>query len=197
MGGMSTRKVDDLVQALGMTGISKSQVSSLCQEIDERVDSFMTRPIEGEWPYLWLDATYLKVLKGGRVVSVAAIIACGVNQEGRREILGLGLGESEAQMFWVDFLRSLRQRGLTGLKRVITDAHEGLKGAISQVFTATWQRCRVHFMRNLAVTVPKTQQAMVTTLVRQVFMQSDAESASKAWRRVADELQERFPKAAI
>ena len=197
IGGMSTRKVDDLVQALGMTGISKSQVSSLCQEIDERVDSFLTRPIEGEWPYLWLDATYLKVRKGGRVVSVAAIIACGVNQEGRREILGLGLGESEAQMFWVDFLRSLRQRGLTGLKLVITDAHEGLKGAISQVFTATWQRCRVHFMRNLAVTVPKTQQAMVTTLVRQVFVQPDAESASKAWRRVADELRERFPKAAL
>ena len=140
IGGMSTRKVDDLVQALGMTGISKSQVSALCQDIDARVDSFLNRPIEGEWPYLWLDATYLNVRKGGRVVSVAAIIACGVNQDGRREILGLGLGDSEAQVFWVEFLRSLRQRGLTGVQLVISDAHEGLKAAIRQVVTASWQR---------------------------------------------------------
>lgn len=196
IGGMSTRKVDDLVQALGMTGISKSQVSALCQDIDDRVGSFLSRPIEGEWPYLWLDATYLKVRRGGRVVSVAAIIACGVNQDGRREILGLGLGESEAQVFWVEFLRSLRQRGLSGVQLVISDAHEGLKAAIAQVFPASWQRCRVHFMRNLLATVPKTHQAMVGTLVRQVFVQTDAASAREAWRRVADELRERFPKAA-
>lgn len=196
IGGMSTRKVDDLVQALGMTGISKSQVSALCRDIDERVDSFLNRPLEGEWPYLWLDATYLKVRQGGRVVSIAAIIACGVNQDGRREILGLGLGESEAQVFWVEFLRSLRQRGLSGVQLVISDAHEGLKAAIAQVFSASWQRCRVHFMRNLLATVPKAHQAMVGTLVRQVFVQPDVASAQEAWRRVADELRTRFPKAA-
>ena len=196
IGGVSTRKVDDLVQALGMTGISKSQVSALCRDIDERVDSFLNRPLEGEWPYLWLDATYLKVRQCGRVVSVAAIIACGVNQDGRREILGLGLGESEAQVFWVEFLRSLRQRGLSGVQLVISDAHEGLKAAIAQVFSASWQRCRVHFMRNLLATVPKAHQAMVGTLVRQVFVQPDVASAQEAWRRVADELRTRFPKAA-
>jgi len=196
IGGLSTRKVDDLVQALGMTGTSKSQVSALCRDIDERVDSFLSRPLGGEWPYLWLDATYLKVRKGGWVVSVAAIIACGVNQDGRREILGLGLGESEAQVFWVEFLRSLRQRGLSGVQLVISDAHEGLKAAIDQVFSASWQRCRVHFLRNLLACVPKTSQSLVGTLVRQVFVQPNAESAQKAWRQVADQLRPRFPKAA-
>ncbi|CAI8889616.1 transposase [Methylocaldum szegediense] len=120
IGGLSTRKVDDLVQALGMTGISKSQVSALCRDIDERVDSFLNRSIEGDWPYLWLDATYLKVRKGGCVVSVAAIMAVGVNAEGRREILGIGLGDSEAQVFWTEFLRSLRRRGLAGVQLVIS-----------------------------------------------------------------------------
>ena len=196
IGGMSTRKVDGLVQALGMTGISKSQVSALCRDIDERVKSFLERPLEGEWPYLWLDATYLKVRKGGRVVSVAAIIASGVNQDGRREILGLGLGDSEAQVFWVDFLRRLRQRGLSGVQLIISDAHEGLKAAISQVFTASWQRCRVHFLRNLLACVPKTSQSLVGTLVRQIFVQPDAASAQVAWRQVADQLRPRFPKAA-
>jgi putative transposase len=194
--GVSTRKVDDLVQALGMTGISKSQVSELCKGIDERVESFLNRPIEGEWPYLWLDATYLKVRKGGRVVSVATIVACAVNQDGRREILGLGIGESEAKEFWIEFLRSLRQRGLTGVKLVISDAHEGLKAAISQVFSATWQRCRVHFMRNVLVCVPKSHQALVGTLIRQVFVQPDAQSAHDAWRQVADKLRPKFGKAA-
>ena len=196
IGGMSTRKVDELVQALGMTGISKSQVSMLCQDIDERVESFLERPLEGEWPYLWLDATYLKARKGGRVVSVAARIASGVNQDGRREILGLGLGDSEAQVFWVDFLRRLRQRGLTGVQLIISDAHEGLKAAIGQVFTASWQRCRVHFLRNLLACVPKTSQSLVGTLVRQVFVQPDAKTAQTAWRQVADQLRPRFPKAA-
>jgi putative transposase len=196
IGGMSTRKVDDLVQALGMAGISKSQVSALCQDIDERVESFLSRPLEGEWPYLWLDATYLKVRKGGCVVSVAAIIAMGVNAEGRREILGLGLGDSEAQVFWAEFLRSLRRRGLSGVQLVISDAHEGLKAAIGQVFSASWQRCRVHFMRNLLACVPKASQSLVGTLVRQVFVQPDAESAQRAWRQVADQLRPRFPKAA-
>lgn len=196
IGGVSTRKVDDLVQALGMTGISKSQVSELCREIDERVHSFLARPIEGEWPYLWLDATYLKVRQAGRVVSVAAIIACAVNSDGRREILGLGIGESEAKEFWLTFLRGLRQRGLTGVKLVISDAHEGLKAAIAQVFSASWQRCRVHFMRNLLACVPKVSQAMVSALIRQVFVQPDQASAHQTWRQVADQLRVRFPKAA-
>jgi len=143
--GVSTRKVDDLVQAMGMSGISKSQVSKLCQDIDERVNSFLDRRIEGDWPYLWLDATYLKVRENGRIVSIAAIIATGVNAEGKREILGLGLGPSEAAVFWLDFLRSLEKRGLKGVKLVISDAHEGLKAAIAQVFKASWQRCRVHY----------------------------------------------------
>jgi transposase-like protein len=194
--GVSTRKVDELVQAMGMTGISKSQVSVLCQEIDGRVGSFLNRPIEGDWPYLWLDATYLKVRQAGRVVSVAAIIACAVNSDGRREILGLGVGESEAREFWLTFLRGLRQRGLSGVRLVISDAHEGLKAAIAQVFSATWQRCRVHFMRNLLVRVPKVSQAMVSALIRQVFVQADEDGAHRTWRQVADQIRQRFPKAA-
>ena len=146
--GVSTRAVDDLVKAMGMTGISKSQVSRLCKDIDARVKAFLERPIEGDWPFIWLDATYLKARQHGRIVSVAAIVAVGANTEGRREILGLSIGPSEAETFWSDFLRSLNRRGLTGVKLVISDAHEGLKAAAGKVLGATWQRCRVHFMRN-------------------------------------------------
>jgi putative transposase len=124
--GVSTRRVDDLVQAMGLTGISKSQVSKLCKEIDERVRAFLDRPLEGEWPYLWLDATYLKVREGGRIVSVAAIIAVAANTDGRREIIGLGIGPSEAETFWSTFLKSLVKRGLRGVKLVVSDAHDGL-----------------------------------------------------------------------
>ena len=145
-----------------MTGISKSQVSALCQDIDTRVLSFLERPLDGDWPYLWLDATYIKVRQDGRIVSIAAIIPTGVNQDGRREILGLGLGQSEAATFWIEFLRSLARRGLKGVKLVISDAHEGLKAAIAQVLSATWQRCRVHFMRSLLCHVPKDQQSVVS-----------------------------------
>jgi transposase-like protein len=134
---MSTRKVDDLVQALGMTGISKSQVSELCGALDKRVKDFLDRPLTEAYRYVWLDATYLKTRQGGRVVSVAAIIATGVNADGRREGLGLGLGPSEAREFWVEFLRSLVRRGLRGVQLVISDAHEGLKAAIAQVLNAT------------------------------------------------------------
>jgi transposase-like protein len=194
--GVSTRKVDDLVQAMGMSGISKSQVSALCKEIDGRVQGFLERPITGEWPYLWLDATYLKVREGGRIVSVAAIIAMGVNQDGRREILGLGLGPSEAVTFWLAFLRGLQQRGLAGVRLVISDAHEGLKAAIAQVFKATWQRCRVHFMRNCLAHVPKGQHSMVAAAIRSVFAQEDRHAAGEAWRHVADQLRPRWPKLA-
>src|SRR4051795_3388045 len=132
---------------MGLAGISKSQVSKLCKDIDERVNAFLERPIEGEWRYLWLDAPYLKVRDGGRIVSVAAIIAMAVNTDGRREIIGLGIGPSEAEPFWSAFLKGLVKRGLKGVKLVISDAHEGLRLAITRVLGATWQRCRVHTIR--------------------------------------------------
>ena len=196
IGGVSTRRVDELVQAMGLAGISKSQVSKLCKDIDERVNAFLERPIEGQWPYLWLDATYLKVRDGGRIVSVAAIIAVAVNTEGRREIVGLGIGPSEAEPFWSGFLKSLVKRGLKGVKLVISDAHEGLRLAITRVLGATWQRCRVHWMRNALAHVPKGQHTMVAAAIRQAFLQPDAAAAHQTWRHVADQLRPRWPKLA-
>jgi transposase-like protein len=146
--GISTRSVDELVKALGMAGISKSQVSRLCQEIDERVRTFLERPIEGDWPYLWIDATYVKVREAGRIVSVAVTIAVAVNTDRRREVLGMAIGASEAETFWVEFLRRLKRRGLAGVKLVISDAHEGIKAAVARVFRATWQRCRGGLLKN-------------------------------------------------
>ena len=146
--GVSTRSVDELVKAMGMSGISKSQVSRLCAEIDERVSAFLERPIEGRWPSLWLDATYVKVRRAGRIVSAAVIVAVGTNTEGRREVLGLAVGPSEAEPFWTDFLRSLARRGLRGVKLVFSDAHQGLKAAVAKVLGATWQRCRVGLLKN-------------------------------------------------
>ncbi len=196
IGGVSTRRVDDLVQAMGLSGISKSTVSKLCKDIDERVNGFLERPLEGEWPYLWLDATYLKVREGGRIVSVAAIIAVAVNTEGKREIVGLGLGPSEAETFWSAFLKGLLRRGLRGVKLVISDAHEGLKHAIGKVLGATWQRCRVHWMRNALAHVPKSQHSMVAAALRQAFLQADQDAARQAWRQLADQLRPRWPKLA-
>ena len=178
--GISTRSVDDLVKAMGMTGISKSQVSRLCAEIDERVKSFLGRPIEGDWPYLWIDATYVKVREGGRIVSVAVIIAIGANTQGRREVLGMKVGASEAEPFWTEFLRSLTRRGLRSVKLVISDAHEGLKAAARKVISATWQRCRVHFMRNLLVHAPKGQRGVVSALVRTIFAQTSEKAARRS-----------------
>src|SRR6201988_489815 len=192
--GVSTRSVDDLVRAMGMTGISKSQVSRLCTEIDERVHAFLSRPIEGAWPYLWIDATYVKVRQAGRIVSVAVIIAVAVNTDGRREVLGLEVGPSEAEPFWTAFLRSLTRRGLRGVKLVISDSHEGLKKAAAKVLAATWQRCRVHFMRNALAHVGTKQRAMVAAAIRTAFTQETREAAHKEWRAVADRLRERFPK---
>ena len=145
--GISICSVDDLVKAMGMSGISKSQVSRLCEEIDDKVKAFLTRPLEGDWLYLWIDATYLKVRRGGRTASVAVIIAISVNTDGRREVLGLEIGTSEAEPFWTEFLRSLRARGLGGVKLVISDAHKGIKAAVSKVLSATWQRCRVGLLK--------------------------------------------------
>ena len=186
--GVSTRSVDDLVKALGMDGISKSQVSRLCGEIDERVQTFLGRPIEGDWPYIWLDATYVKVRRDHHIVSVAVIIAVGVNGDGRREVLGMTIGASEAEPFWVEFLRGLTRRGLRGVKLVVSDAHEGLKAAITKILGATWQRCRVHFMRNAMAHAGKTQRRIVSAWVGTAFAQNDAEAARKQWRHVADEL---------
>jgi putative transposase len=146
--GVSTRSVDDLIKAMGGTGVSKSQVSRLCEEIDERVNAFLDRPLEGEWSYVWLDATYVKVRRNNRIVSVAVIVAVGVNGDGRREVLGMDIGPSEAETFWTEFLRKLRRRGLRGVKLVVSDAHEGIKAAVAKLMSATWQRCRVHTMRN-------------------------------------------------
>jgi putative transposase len=194
--GVSTRSVDDLVKALGMTGISKSQVSRLCTEIDERVGAFLGRPIEGDWPYLWIDATYVKVRQAGSIVSVAVIIAVAVNTDGVREVLGMAVGPSEAEPFWTDFLRSLTRRGLRGVKLVISDAHEGLKAAAAKVLKSTWQRCRVHFIRNALAYASKGQRQVVLALINTVFAQEGAEAASAQWRVVADQLRAKFPKLA-
>jgi len=194
--GISTRSVDDLVKAMGMEGVSKSQVSRLCGEIDERVQAFLTRPLEGDWPYVWLDATYIKVRRDHRIVSAAVIVAVGVNSDGRREVLGMTTGHSEAEPFWVEFLRSLARRGLRGVKLVISDAHEGLKAAITKVLSATWQRCRVHFMRNALSYAGKTQKRVVSAWVGTAFAQDDAAAARKQWRDVADQMRPRLPKLA-
>jgi len=194
--GISTRSVDELVKALGMTGISKSQASRLCEEIDERVNAFLERPLEGDWPYLWIDATYVKVRQGGRIVSMATIIAVAVNTEGRREVLGMATGPSEAEPFWTAFLRGLTRRGLRGVKLVISDAHEGLKAAIAKVLKASWQRCRVHFLRNALAYANKGQRQMVFALINTIFAQETADAAHGQWRIVTDQLREKLPKLA-
>src|SRR5579859_5132819 len=195
--GISTRSVDDLVKAMGMTGISKSQVSRLCEEIDARVKTFLDRPIEGDWPYLWIDATYVKVRQAGRIVSVAVIIAVAVNSDGVREVLGMAIGPSEAEPFWSAFLRSLTRRGLRGVKLVISDAHEGLKAAAAKVLKATWQRCKVHFLRNALAHAGKGQRQMVLAMINTVFAQETPEAAHAQWRTVADQLRVKFPKLAV
>ena len=192
--GISTRSVDDLVKAMGMSGISKSQVSRLCEEIDVRVKAFLDRPIEGDWPYVWLDATYIKVRRAGRSVSVAVIIAVGVNSDGRREVLGMTIGHSEAEVFWTEFLRSLARRGLRGVKLVISDAHEGIKASVAKVLSATWQRCRVHFMRNALAHAGKSGRRVVSAFIATAFAQDTPETAKSQWRSVADQLRSSVPK---
>lgn len=194
--GVSTRSVDELVKAMGMSGISKSQVSRLCADIDERVNAFLNRPIEGDWPYLWIDATYMKVREAGRIVSVAVIIAVGVNTDGVREVLGMAVGPSEAEPFWTSFLRSLTRRGLRGVKLVIADSHEGLKAAAAKVLKATWQRCKVHFLRNALAHAGKGQRQMVLAMINTVFAQETLDAAIAQWRVVADQLRSKFPKLA-
>jgi putative transposase len=194
--GVSTRSVDELVKAMGMTGISKSQVSRLCEEIDGKIDAFLNRPLEGDWPYLWLDATYVKARENGRIVSTAVIVAVAVNNDGRREVLGLAIGASEAETFWTEFLRSLARRGLRGVKLVVSDAHEGLKAAVAKVLHASWQRCRVHFMRNVLAHAGKSGRRVVSAFIATAFAQDDAAAARAQWRQVADQLRPKVPKLA-
>jgi len=194
--GISTRSVDDLVKAMGMSGISKSQVSRLCEEIDGKVTAFLERPIEGDWPYLWIDATYVKVRQAGRIVSVAVIVAVAVNSDGRREVLGMDIGPSEAEPFWTDFLRKLTRRGLRGVKLVISDAHEGIKAAVAKVLHATWQRCRVHFMRNALAHASRQGRRVAAAFIATAFAQDDAEAARLQWRKVADQLRPKVQKLA-
>jgi transposase-like protein len=196
--GVSTRRVDDLIKALGCDGISKSQVSRICEELDEVVHGFLGRPLDGSpYPYLWLDALTQKVREGGRIVNVSVVVATAVNAEGKREIVGVDVGTSEDGAFWLAFLRSLVARGLRGVQLVTSDAHQGLRDVIATVFAgAAWQRCRTHFMTNLLTRVPKRAQTAVATVVRTIYQQPSAEEARLQHRRVVSQLQERFPEAA-
>ena len=197
--GVSTRRVDELAQTLGLNGISKSQVSLLCQELDTEVERFRTRPLsEASYPYVWLDATYVKARANGRVAGQAVVIAIGLNAAtGQREVLGLDVGPSEDGAFWLAFLRGLVARGLSGVQLVVSDAHEGLKGAIGAVLVgASWQRCRVHFVRNALALVPKSAAQLVAATIRTVFAQPEPEMARQTWRQVADGFRARYPKLA-
>jgi putative transposase len=195
--GISTRRVDEVVQALGMQGISKSQVSRLCQDLDQEVEQFRQRRLEGQHPYLWLDATFVKVRQQGKVVSMAVVIAISVRETGEREVIGLDVGPSEDGAFWLQFLRSLVARGLAGVQLVMSDAHGGLKQAIAAVLhQASWQRCRVHWLRNALALVPKSAQQMVAATIRTVFMQPDTVTAHDQWRKVTLTFLERYPRLA-
>jgi putative transposase len=197
--GTSTRKVDDLVRALGCdSGVSKSTVSRICGEIDEQVAVFRDRRLDHtRFPYVYLDATYVKARKDHRIVSRAVVVATGVAADGNREVLGVDIGDSEDEVFWTVFLRGLRDRGLGGVKLVISDAHAGLTAGIVRVLQgAGWQRCKVHLMRNLLAHVPKAHKEMVAATVRTIFAQPDPVATRAHLRTVADTLAPRFPKVA-
>ena len=196
--GVSTRRVDDLIQALGCDGISSSQVSRICEQLDEVVESFLGRSLDGgPYPYVWLDGLTQKVREGGRIVNVCVVVATGVNAEGQREILGLDVGTSEDGAFWLAFLRSLTARGLSGVELVTSDAHQGLKNAIAAVFAGTgWQRCRTHFMANLLTRVPKRAQPGVATMVRTIYQQLSPAEVHGQLGRVVGQLREPFPQVA-
>ena len=195
--GVSTRKVDKLLESLGLTGIDKSEVSRICKALDEPVAAFRGRSLTGEYPYLWLDATYLKVRQNHHIVSMAAVVAIGVRETGEREVLGFAVGASEEHAFWLEFLRSLLARGLRGVRLVTSDAHEGLRAALGQVLSgATWQRCRVHFMRNILAHVARSNRSMVAAALRTVFAQPDRAAAGKQLEVVAENMVGHWPKAA-
>jgi putative transposase len=194
--GVSTRSVDELVKALGGSGISKSEVSRLCAEVEGRVREFLDRSLEGVFPYVWLDATYIKVRDGSRIVSKAAVMAIGLNEEGRREVLGMRLGHAETEEFWTEFLRSVLDRGLRGVKLVVSDSHVGLKKAIDKCLGAQWQRCRVHFMRNVLARVQTGRKEMVASFIRTALAQTTPEDTAKNWDEVATMLEGPFPAVA-
>ena len=196
--GVSTRRVDGLVKTLGIEGISRSQVSRMAKTLDEEVAAFRSRPLDGgAYPYLWVDALAIRVREGGRVVKVACIVATAVNEEGRREIVGVDTFTEESGSAWTAFLRDLAARGLSGVKLVVSDSHRGLIAAIGAVLPgAVWQRCRTHFMRNVLCRVPKSAQPFVATLVRTIFAQPSAEEVAAQLARVVEQLEERFPDVA-
>ena len=196
--GVSTRRVDDLVKALGCEGISKSQVSRICQELDVVVDGFLGRPLDGgPYPYLWLDGLTQKVREDGRIVNVSVVVATAVNGEGKREIIGMDVGTSEDGAFWLAFLRSLSARGLSGVDLVVSDAHQGLRDAIATVFGgASWQRCRTHFMTNLLTRVPRRAQPWVANMVRTIYQQPSPQEVHAQLERVIAQLQDPFPQVA-
>jgi transposase-like protein len=189
--------VDALLQSLGLTGIDKSQVSRICKALDEPVRAFRERPLEGDYPYLWLDATYVKMRQNHRIVSMALVVATGVRETGEREVLGFASGASEEASFWIEFLRSLVERGLRGVRLATSDAHQGLKAALSEVLSgATWQRCRVHFMRNILAHVTRADKAMVASALRTIFAQPDRAAAGEQLDLVAGSMATRWAKAA-
>jgi putative transposase len=197
--GVSTRRMDDLLQALGCEGISKSQVSRICQELDRVAEAFLSRPLDGvPYTYLWLDALTQKVREAGRIVNVSVVVATAVNSDGKREVIGIDVGTSEDGAFWLQFLRSLVARGLSGVQLVTSDAHQGLKDAIAIVFGgAAWQRCRTHFMTNLLSRVPQRLQPAVATMVRTIYQQPSPAEVWAQHGRVVAQLEGRLPQVAI
>jgi putative transposase len=194
--GVSTRKVDRLVEQLGISGMSKDRVSALCRELDERVEAFRGRPLEGSFPYLWLDAKHLKVRDRGSVRSKALVIAYGVHETGRREVIGIDIGEVESGAFWVQFLRDLVARGLTGVRLAISDEHQGLKAAIERVLACPWQRCTVHFVRNMHGHCRRDERGLVSAALREIFDATDAEVARERCGRVLERFRATVPKVA-
>jgi putative transposase len=194
--GVSTRKVDRLVEQLGIHGMSKDRVSALCRELDERVDAFRNRPLEGEFPYLWLDAKHLKVRDRGHVRSKALVVAYAVHETGRREVIGIGIGETETEAFWLEFLRGLRSRGLSGVRLAISDHHAGLKKAIERVLSCPWQRCSVHFVRNVQGHCRRTERGLVAAALREIFDAANHEAAKARLAEVLERFQEPLPKIA-
>ena len=201
-GGLHPGGVDPLGRRSGsgdgdVGRLQEPGLQAVRREIDDKVNGFLDRPLEGDWPYLWLDATYVKVRQTGRIVSVAVTVAVAVNDQGRREVLGVAIGASEAETFWTEFLRSLARRGLRGVKLVISDDHKGLKAAATRILGATWQRCRVHFARNLLAHAGRQGRRVVSAFVATAFAQEDADSAKVQWRQVADQLRPKVPKLAV
>jgi len=192
--GVSTRKVDRLVEQLGIDGMTKDRVSAMCRALDERVEAFRCRPLEGAYPYLWLDAKAVKVRDRGRVVSKAVVVAYAVHESGIREVIGLDIGEVESGAFWTDFLRALRKRGLDGIRLAISDQHEGLKAAIDRVLGCAWQRCTVHFLRDMVMHCRRDQRGLVAAALREVFNAEDRDQARERITNVLERLQAVAPK---